>query len=134
MCMFTFQEKEQIAQTDIECWKVVHFTTGVFGREIVVTPIQKRRISRRILSGKSYFRARGTKEAYVYDKRSGERVVKRGFIHVFSNIEAAQKSFNASYFSSFTDQIRKCVIPAGTKYYKSSDKWNEYAAREIKFV
>ena len=135
MCMFTFQKKEQIAQTDIECWKVVHFTTDVFGRKIAVTPIQERRISRRILSGKSYFRARGPKEVYVYDERSGERVVKRGFIHVFSNIEAAQnfiKSAACSYM--LNDQIRKCVIPKGTKYYRSSDKWSEYAARKIKFV
>lgn len=134
--MFTFQEKEQIAQTDIECWKVVHFTTDYFGREIAVTPIQERRISRRILSGKSYFRARGFKETYVYDRRSGERVVKRGFIHVFSNIEAAQKFITSSCFLGqiSNDQIRKCVIPKGTKYYKSSDKWSEYAARKIKFV
>jgi hypothetical protein len=132
--MFTFQEKEQIAQTDIECWKVVHFTTNVFGRKIAVTPIQKRRISRRILSGKSYFRARGYKEVYFYDKRSGEKVIKRGFIHVFSNIEDAQKFITWSCLSMLNDQIRKCVIPKGTKYYKSSDKWSEYAARKIKFV
>lgn len=134
MCMFTFQEKEQIAETDIECWKVVSFTTDFFGRKIAVTPVQERRISRRILSGKSYFRARGYKEVYVYDERSGERVVKRGFIHVFSNIEAAQNFIASPYFSGLIDQIRKCVIPTGTKYYKSSDKWSEYAPRKIKFV
>lgn len=132
--MFTFQEKEQIAQTDIECWKVVHFTTNVFGRKIAVTPIKQRRISRRILSGKSYFRARGPKEVYVYDSRIGKRVVEGGFIHVFSNIEAAQNFIGTSRLSRLNDQIRKCVIPKGTKYYKSSDDWCEYAAREIKFV
>ena len=134
MCMFTFQEKEQIAQTDIECWKVIQYKTNIFGKKIAVTPIREKFISKHILSGKSYFRAIGFKDVYVYDERSGERVVKRGFIHVFSNIEAAQNFIASPGFSSLNSQIRKCVIPKGTKYYKSSDKWSEYAARKIKFV
>lgn len=127
--MFTFQEKEQIAQTDIECWKVVHMT-NIFGRKIAVTPIRERFIPKRILSGKSYFRARGFKDVMYIDKITGKTMIRGGFIHVFSNIESAQ---NFIISSPYCLQIRKCVIPKGTKYYKSDD-YTEYAARKIKFV
>ena len=127
MCMFTFQEKERIAQDDIECWKVIQYKTNIFGNKIAVTPIIERFIPKRILSGKSYFRARGFKDV---DKINGKTIIRRGFIHVFSNIESAQKFIISSPYCL---QIRKCVIPKGTKYYKSDD-YTEYAARKIKFV
>ena len=130
MCMLTSQEKCQIAQTDIECWKAIQYKTNIFGKKIAVTPIRERFIQKRILSGKSYFRARGFKDIMCIDELTGKTIIRGGFIHVFSNIESAQ-NFIISF--PYCLQIRKCVIPKGTKYY-TSDDYAEYATRKIKFV
>lgn len=130
MCLFTFQEKELIAQDDIECWKVIQYKTNIFGKKIAVTPIRERFIPKRILSGKSYFRSRGFKDVTCLNKRTGNTIIRGGFIHVFSTIENAQKFILPS---PYCFQIRKCVIPKGTKYY-TSDDYAEYAARKIKFL
>lgn len=123
MCLYTFQDKPFVAEDDIVCYKRVEINKyGSF-----VSPVFKRWIPDAVMFGKRLYRARGIfRRAHIDPVFPWVTIVDRGWIHTYAN--------EPYFFENETGIVwSECVIPKGTKYWKSKDG-DEYASSNIRFV
>ncbi len=120
MCLLA-KEFEKIAEKDVVCYKELR-KYDVFG--IVVTPIKRRWIGRRVLNGRRLYKARG-REDVCYDSFAEAAVVSGGFVHSYAIRDLL---IPADGYVCY-----KCIIPAGTKYWVSHNG-TEYASKSLRFV
>lgn len=122
MCLYTIQDKPFVAEEDIVCYKRLVLNKS----DIFVTPVIGRKIPDAVISGRRLYRARGMfrrvneSPAFPY-----LNVVDRGWIHTYTA--------SPTFFDEEKGVWFECVIPKGTKYWKSKDG-EEYASRYIRFV
>lgn len=124
MCLFTVQDKPFVAENDIVCFKrLVLYKNNRF-----VTPVIGRKIKNAVISGKRLYRARGIfRRAYIDPVFRWVTIVDRGWIHTYTNKPYFFKNEN-------TDIVWfECVIPKGTKCWKSIDG-KTYASSYIRFI
>ena len=122
MCLITLQDNPFVAENDIVCYKrvVINKFNGF------VSPVFKRKIPNAVISGKRLYSGRGIfRRAYRDPVFPWVNIVDRGWIHTYT---AAPIFFHGNDGVWF-----ECVIPKGTKYWKSKDR-DEYASRSIRFV
>lgn len=122
MCLVTFQNKPFVAEKDIVCYKRVVINKY----SNFVSPVIKRKIPDAVMSGKRLYRARGLfRHAYIHPAFPWVSIVDKGWIHTYANEPYFFENKNMVWF--------ECVIPNGTKYWKSEDG-HEYASSYIRFV
>lgn len=122
MCLFTLQDKPFVAENDIVCYKRV----GINKFNGFVSPVFKRKIPDGVISGKRLYWARGIfRRAYRDPVLTWVNVVDRGWIHTYTATPFFFHVYDGVWF--------ECVIPKGTKYWKSQNG-DEYASRSIRFV
>ena len=137
MCMYvSAYAKPRKARKDIECFKVVLLRIGSAGLRHIMTPCQSTCLSPDVISGHVNFVAR--KYCFDDDKHYSPNgiYISRGFIHTFRRLKDAESFKNRLYVNG-KPLIYKCVIPAGTEYYKGEDESIEcpaYASDAIRFV
>lgn len=123
MCLYTLQDKPFVAEKDIVCYKeLVLDESNKF-----VTPVMKRNIPDAVITGRRLYRARGLfRRARKSQHFPNINIVDRGWVHTYSK--------TPNFFQSRRYNVWfECVIPKGTKYWKSQDGV-EYASRSIRFV
>jgi hypothetical protein len=135
MCLFTKAKHPLIAQEDIVCYKIVHLDWHRGGGHFI-TPFQHTPIPDDVMSGECPFKATGKKSALRVENGYGSfsgngLVIDSGYIHAWVDE-------NVSLTLSDRAAVYKCIIPAGTKYYKGwFNGWAAYdsiCAEEIKFI
>ena len=122
MCLFTLQDKPFVAEENIVCYKCVDITKcGIF-----YSPVIGRNIPDDVISGKRLYRAKGIfRRAHIHKYYPWLHEVGKGWIHTCTS--------SPVYYVSAPQIWFECVIPKGTKYWKSEDG-EEYASRSIRFV
>jgi len=163
MCLYSKTGKLEVAEKDLDCYKVVckskfvefdEFGLGIIPwispikkffkrlrRSRYFTPYQQKRITNSVIKGNENLIAEGNE--VIEDPRyswNNTYSVSEGFIHSFRGLSVILKHFeNASLFMSRDDksyELYKCVIPKGTTYISGVDNDGVtcYASKEIKFV
>ena len=120
MCLYTLQKKPFVAIADIVCYKKVKINKDAS----FASPIMMRKISDAVISGRRLYRARGLfrcrhKSSYFH------YIVDKGWIHTYTA--------SPTFFDEEKGVWFECVIPRGTKFWKSNDG-EEFASRSIRFV
>lgn len=122
MCLCTLQKKPFVAEKDIVCYKALVLNES----NKFVTPVIKRNIPDAVISGRRLYRARWLfRRARKSQDFPYLNVVDRGWVHTYST--------KPNFFQVSYDVWFECVIPKGTKYWKSEDG-EEYASRSIRFI
>lgn len=124
MCLFTLQDKPFVAEEDIVCFK----NLAIDKNASFVTPVIGRRIPDAVISGRRLYRARGLfrcRHKLSDFPLLNFNVVDKGWIHTYTASPTFFDEENGVWF--------ECVIPKGTKFWKSKDG-EEYASRSIRFV
>lgn len=130
MCLYTYDREPSIAKEDIICYKVLVKTkipfvykTPIIGEELIKIPFL-----RKSFKAIGYWGIMGFPTSYgvVYE-------VSSGFIHTYADIEEAISRLDYIIECKGNSIVFKCVIPKGTKYFKS-DSSSEYASEEIIIV
>ena len=122
MCLITFQDEPFVAEEDIVCFKRLVLDKN----NRFVTPVIKRKIQGVVISGKRLYRARGIfRRAYIDPVFPWDTIVDRGWIHTYTVTPIFFHGNDGVWF--------ECVIPKGTKYWKSNNG-KEYASSSIRFV
>ena len=119
MCLLSLSDNPKVADKDIVCYKFLD-RLGPFR---YMTPIREVKLWK-FPYLKKIFVAKGTEEA-ERDPLQRRYVVGEGFIHTF-----AKMSDEYSRRGLHDVVLFRCIIPKGTKYFKSMDG-SEYASREI---
>ena len=120
MCLISITGKK-IAERNIACYKVLYYWNGKY-----YTPVMHKKVKDAVISGRRLYRARGIfRRVYKSLVFPYFNVVDRGWIHTYTTILNFFHGDNGVWF--------ECVIPKGTKYWKSKFG-NEYASRHIRFV
>lgn len=164
MCLYSKTGKFEVAEKDLDCYKVVckskfvEFDEFGFGdipwiqspikkffkrlrRTRYFTPYQQKKVTNSVIKGNENLIAEGNER--IEDPRynwNNTYSVSEGFIHSFSGLSTVLTHFaNASLFMSRDGKVYelyKCIIPKGTKYIYGvdSDGVTSYASKEIKFV
>lgn len=135
MCLHVKEKEALVAEKDIICYKVLEEYNGNF-----ITPYQGTPVSKKALSGKVSFKARGRVmfKAAIWKTEVAERgyvnTMDKGCIHTFAKMDVAK------FYAERNKQCKRvfeCIIPAGTKYYEGYfDGWSDrvsYASKEIIF-
>lgn len=122
MCLLTLQDKPFVAEKDIVCYKRLVLNKS----DRFVTPVIGRNIQDAVISGRRLYKARGI---FMRSHKSSYfpylNVVDKGWIHTFTT--------SPTFFNEEKGVWFECVIPKGTKFWKSNDG-EEYASRSIRFV
>lgn len=122
MCLYTLQDKPFVAEEDIVCYKRLVLNES----DRFVTPVIGRKIPDAVISGRRLYKAMGLfRRVYVSPAFPFLNVVDRGWIHTYTT--------TLNLFHRDDGVLFECVIPKGTKYWKSKDG-NEYASSSIRFV
>lgn len=138
MCLLTSRKNGWIAEKDIVCYKVLCEKNGVY-----FTPFMFKRVNENVISGKCLLHDDTVSDIYPLrnafsEKNSDRFLTGAGFIHSFKGLRSAKKLCSGlSLRYSYNFVVYKCIIPAGTKYYKGKDEYSDvraYAAEKIKFV
>lgn len=125
MCLYSLGH-EEVATCDIPCVKLLAIDSD--GK--YYTPFYKRRVSQMVLRGLSCLRAKGKKGIFVSHLKYCTKTIKGGYIHVYASQADAHEQ---AWFGMPRYVLYDCVIPKGTRYWKSYDGC-EYAARKIRFI
>ena len=140
MCLLTSRKRGWITAKDIVCYKVLYEKN-----EEYFTPYMYRRVNENVISGKYSFHDDTASVSVIYpsrnvfsEKNSNRFLTGAGFIHSFKGLRSAkQLCYDLSLRHSNNYVVYKCIIPAGTRYYKGKDEYldvHAYAAEKIKFV
>lgn len=139
MCLLTSRRKGWIAEKDIVCYKVL-----CEKNEDYFTPFMYRKVNENVISGKYPLHDDTVSEIFypspnVFSEKNSNRFLTgAGFIHSFKGLRSAKNlCHDLTHYHSYNYIVYKCIIPAGTRYYKGKDEYsgvNAYAAEKIKFV
>ena len=138
MCLLTSRRQGWITAKDIVCYKVLCEKNGDY-----FTPYMYRRVNENVISGKYPLHDDTASDIYplhnVFSEKNSDRFLTgAGFIHSFKGFRSAkQLCYDLSLRHSNNYIVYKCIIPAGTRYYKGKDEYlgvHAYAAEKIKFV
>jgi hypothetical protein len=122
MCLYTRQDEPFVAEEDIVCYKRLVLNKS----DMFVTPVIGRKIPDAVISGRRLYRARGIfRCAYRDPVFPWVNIVDRGWVHTYTSTPIFFYGDDGVWF--------ECVIPKGTKYWKSKNG-NEYASSSIRFV
>ena len=122
MCLWTRQKEAKVAKKNITCYKIML----KYGK-MVVSPYYASFIPAATLNGGLYS-ACGSEHVEVSNVRV---IVGGGFIHAYSDLNVAKEEL--ARFNEWA-HLYKCVIPAGTRYFRSIPEDHEICAKEIRFV
>lgn len=128
--------KPRKAKKDIVCFKVVLLRIGSAGLRHIITPCQNTYLYPDVISGRVNFTAQKSLFEDVKHYSPEGIYISKGFIHTFKRLKNA-KYFKSMLYTNGKPLIYKCVIPAGTEYYKGEDESVEcpaYASDAIRFV
>jgi hypothetical protein len=97
--------------------------------KLVVSPYYANFVPAATLNGGLYS-AHGS-EHIDYNNDNVRVIVGGGFIHAYSDLKVAKEELAG--FNEWA-HLYKCVIPAGTRYFRSVPEDHEICAKEIRFV
>lgn len=150
MCLhYSIGDTVKKAAKNIVCYKIVESIYNINDEKEkrIVTPFIGMTIPSEIIDGKQPLLPDSKR------KRKNEffNTISEGYIHVYGNLDEAEEDLN-TYYKDFTRHetdtvhdavvglesfmLYKCVIPAGTLYWKGVTDWDEfstYAAEKIVF-
>lgn len=164
MCLYSKTGKFEVAENDLDCYKIickskfVEFDEFGFGDIPLIqnpikkffkrlripryfTPYQQKKVKNSVIKGNENLIAEGKEkiEDPIYS-RNNTYSVSEGFIHSFRGLSTVLRHFeNASLFmprDGKVYELYKCIIPKGTRYISGVDNIGvtSYASKEIKFV
>lgn len=118
MCLYTTNKEPFIAKEDIICYKILVKTKIPF---MYKTPIVRTKLIKIPLFQKT-FKAKGSSKVYgIKIHWSGVWEVAEGYIHTYLTAEAAISNVSHVIDEGEGCRIFKCIIPKGTKYFKSTE-------------
>ena len=135
MCLYSKQDAPKISKRAIKCYKVLVpvLKQGKFVG--ASTPATKTFVPLDLLKGNGEYEAKG--ESFVlFNYVCDAYVISRGYIHCYTKLKYADDATNFELLTNdnFKDlMIVECLIPAGTKYYRSQCG-REICAEKIKFT
>ena len=155
MCMYSKNIEPQVSDKDIPCLKLLEVVEDANNQKVYLTPYINMRITPDMLSGKTLIEP-GHNLDTINNINCGNYVrIKEGFIHTFDyDISIMSLKYPIEIFENFVMQgldcsigpdvvkqlgypyytfphilnvtLCKCVIPAGTPYFKGSKHSNPY--------
>lgn len=142
MCLYNVREAGK-AKEDIECYKVLLYTTDIFKEPKYITPFEEKEVPDACVYARApfiathkYWETPVTTPAEL--KLRGQ--VGSGFIHTYRSIDDIREE--AAFYSWLNNRsgghvaIFKCIIPKDTLYCRGSgdsDRVSVYASKKIVF-
>lgn len=115
MCLYSKTNISLIAEEDIECYKLV------FSKEGYSTKYQS--VCEMFPYKEGLIKSKGNKIIW-HNQYNNTYTIDEGFLHTFTSIYFAKKK------GYCYDEILRCIIPKGSKYFISDDG-KEYASDKL---